>query len=408
MAESTEPGSTFKLASLISAMDDGFVNPQDTINIEGGTKQYYDRVIRDTHFNGISKVTVQRAFEISSNVGISKIIQKHYAKNPQAFVDKLYSMNLNKPLILQLAGEASPRIKSTKDKDWSGTSLPYMSIGYEVRLTPMQLLTFYNAVANNGKMLKPLFVKEIQQEGKVVKQFEPIVIKDSICSIKTIRKAQKLLEGVVQNGTARNLKNASYHIAGKTGTAQIAYGVTGYKDSTVRYQASFVGYFPAENPKYTCIVVVNAPSNDVYYAAEVAGPIFKEIADKVYATRLDIHKEFKEEYAVINTTAPAARIGNQQDYTTVYKQLGYELKNNNESSMWGIPQVKMAVVTIKETHTIAGKVPNVIGMGIKDALYVLENAGLKVKINGKGKVVGQSITSGSPTPKGSSITIQLG
>ena len=208
-------------------------------------------------------------------------------------------MNLNEPLSIDIAGEGQPIVKKPKDKDWSGTTLPWMSIGYEVRQTPLQILTFYNAVANNGKMMKPMFIKEIRRRGKVIKSFRPVTINESICSQSTIKKAKILLEGVIQNGTGTNLSNDTYRIAGKTGTVQIANRNYGYKyDGKYSYQASFVGFFPAENPKYSCIVVVNAPSNDVYYGNLVAGPIFKEIADKVYASTLEIHHNLADDTAL--------------------------------------------------------------------------------------------------------------
>ena len=289
IAEATEPGSTMKLASLLVAFDDGLVEPGDTVDIEGGSKKYADRILHDSHEGGPNRITVQHAFEISSNVGISKVIYNNYKKNPMAFVNGLQKLHLDHQLGLQITGEAKPRVKNPLDKDWYGTTLPSMAIGYEVLLSPMQTLTLYNAVANNGRMVKPKFVKEVRNHGVLMESFPTEVIRDTIASATTIQKAKRLLEGVVERGTAENLKTAAYQIAGKTGTAQISQGAEGYKGNGVRYQASFVGYFPAENPKYTCIVVVNSPSNGVYYGNVVAGSIFKEISDKVYATRLDMH-----------------------------------------------------------------------------------------------------------------------
>ena len=256
IGESTEPGSTFKLASLMAALEDGLVNLTDSVDTEDGEVKFFDKTMKDSHVGGFGKISVKNAFECSSNVGISKIITAGYAKKPQAFINRLRKMGVGEPLGLEILGEALPSLKSPSDKSWSGTTLPWMSIGYEVTLTPLQILAFYNAVANNGKMVKPMFVKEIRDKRKVIKKFKTEVVNEMICSRSTIEKAKKMLVGVVENGTAINLKNANFKIAGKTGTAQIGYAD---KSKKISYQASFVGYFPAENPKYSCIVVVNAP-----------------------------------------------------------------------------------------------------------------------------------------------------
>ena len=276
IGESTEPGSTFKLASLMAAIEDGVIDTGDYVDTGTGSIKFYNQIIRDTKEGGNGKITVKQVFEKSSNVGTSKLIYDHYKDNPKDFVNRLYAMRLNKPLDLQIRGEGEPLIRYPGDKLWSGISLPMMSHGYEVQLTPLQILTFYNAVANDGKMMRPLFVNAIMRNGSVIKTYEPEVIINSIASRSTIRKAKKMMEGVVENGTATNLKNPNYKIAGKTGTAQIARDKYGYKTGArVSYQASFVGYFPAENPLYSCIVVVNSPSNGVYYGNLVAGTVLR-------------------------------------------------------------------------------------------------------------------------------------
>ncbi|MCK4639399.1 MAG: penicillin-binding protein 2, partial [Bacteroidales bacterium] len=293
-AENVEPGSTFKLASMIAVIEDRKVNLSDTIDTGDGWIVYYNRTMRDAYKIRDGKITCREAFEKSSNVGVSMIIWDAYKKNPEKFVEHLYDMSLNKPLGIEFQGEGHPFIKHPKDKKiWYGTTLPWMSVGYEISLTPLQILTFYNAVANGGKMVKPMFVKEIRQTGKTIKTFKPVVINKSICSKRTIDTVQSLLEGVVERGTAKSLNNSIYKIAGKTGTAQIANKNKGYNKGF--YNASFVGYFPADDPKYSCIVVVNKPSGGKYYGSSVAAPVFKEIADKVYATQLDIHQQNEEE-----------------------------------------------------------------------------------------------------------------
>lgn len=405
IGESTEPGSTFKLISLMAAMEDGYIDLNDSVDAQDGQVQYYDRVMKDSHEGGYGKISVKRVFEVSSNVGTSKLIQKYYGKNPQQFIDRIHKFHIHKPLNLEIAGEGMPRIKMPKDKDWYGTTLPWMSIGYECRLTPLQILTFYNAVANNGKMVKPIFVKEIRKHGKVIKKMPVQVIAESICSKETIQKAQRMLEGVVENGTASNLKNSTYKIAGKTGTAQIANEKYGYKyDSKISYQASFCGYFPADNPKYSCIVVVNAPSNNVYYGNLVAGPIFKEIADKVYATNLKIHPPLNIEKQLALT--PVSKNGYKEDLDKVLQTLEVKTKSNANEN-WVKTSAKENLIEYQDLPISEGAIPNVIGMSLKDAIYILENKGLIVKIIGKGTIKNQSIPPGQPIQKGNIITLEL-
>lgn len=405
IGESTEPGSTFKLVSLVAAMEDGYLDLDDSVDTQGGQVQFYDRIMKDSHEGGYGKISVQRVFEVSSNVGTSKLIQKYYGKNPQQFIDRVNKFQIHKPLDLEIAGEGSPRIKMPKDKDWYGTTLPWMSIGYESRLTPLQILTFYNAIANNGKMVKPIFVREIRKHGRLVKKMPVQVISESICSKETVKKAQKMLEGVVENGTASNLKNATFKIAGKTGTAQIANDKYGYKyESKVSYQASFCGYFPADNPKYSCIVVVNAPSNNVYYGNLVAGPIFKEIADKVYATNLKIHPPLTVEKQL--AAMPISKNGSKEDLRKVLDKLNVKA-HGRASENWVKTNAKENAIEIQNLTITSGLTPNVVGMSLKDAVYLLENKGLLVKIIGKGMIKNQSIPAGQPVQKGNVITLEL-
>ena len=407
VGESTEPGSTFKLASLMAAFEDGYLDLDDMVDTEDGTTKFYDLTMRDSHHGGYGKISIKEAFVKSSNVGISKEINRVYAAKPQEFVDRLYKMGLNKKLGIEIAGEGAPLIKSTDNETWSGVSIPWMSIGYEVQMTPLQILSFYNAIANDGKMVKPRFVKEVRQSGKLIKRYDTEVINHSICSKKTIEMAKEMLEGVVEKGTGRNLKNSRYKIAGKTGTAQIANAKYGYKyDSKVSHQASFVGYFPADNPKYTCIVVVNAPTQNVYYGNLVAGPIFKEVADKVYANSIQIHKELatKEHFAI--SRIPYAKDGYYNDLSTVYSALN--IKTESEGSpKWvkistGDKKVKVYKKKIAPIY-----VPDVTGMSIKDALYILENQGMNVRFTGNGTVKSQSISPGEEIIKGKKIILEL-
>ena len=407
IAESTEPGSTFKLMSLIAAMEDGYVEPEDTVDTGKGSIKYYDKVIRDTREEGYGKITVQNAFEVSSNVGISQIINKYYKDNEEKFVDRLYRMHLNEPLNIDIKGEGIPHIQHPDDPLWSGISLPMMSHGYEVRMTPLHVLTFYNAIANDGKMVKPIFVKEITNYGRTIKSYSTEVMDPSICSRSTLKKAQKMLEGVVEKGTAMNLKNENFRIAGKTGTAQIANEKYGYKvNAKISYQASFVGYFPAEKPEYSCIVVINSPSSAVYYGNLVAGPVFKEIANKVYASRLDMHEAVnhrKTELAEI----PYSKNGNKDELKIVLDYLDIPSTPGSVESDWVATTRKEDHIGVNDLNFGRGLVPNVKEMGLKDAIYLLENTGLVVEVRGKGKVVNQSILAGSRVRKGDRIILTM-
>jgi len=415
LAQSTEPGSTFKLVSLMAGMEDGYFDLSDTINTGNGHWKFLTQEVKDAHEGGLGKLSVKQVFEKSSNVGTAKLIYKYYGKNPQQFIDRLYKMGINLNPELDIAGAGSPDIKSTKDKRWSKVSLPWMSFGYELRLTPLQILTFYNAVVNDGVMMKPRFVREIRKQGKPLKAFSPEVIHPHIASASTILKAKEMMEGVVLEGTAMNLKNADYKIAGKTGTAQIAKGGGGYGNkkgnNSQTYQASFVGYFPADNPKYSCIVVVNAPSEGVYYGNAVAGPIFKEIADKVYSTLLDIHSEVKENQIAVTKT-PSIKGGSRKDIQTVVSNLNLSANANSSSAEYVnvVMQKDSSVVAVDNNINLSltkNVMPNVTGMGLKDALYLLENAGLNVKVVGSGTIRKQSINAGTKFYKGTELILEL-
>ena len=409
VGESTEPGSTFKLASLMAAFEDGYLDLDDMVDTENGTTKFYDLTMRDSHVGGYGEISIKESFIKSSNVAISKEINRVYSSRPQEFVDRLYKMDLNKKLGIEIAGEGSPLIKSTDDDTWSGVSIPWMSIGYEVQMTPLQILTFYNAIANDGKMVKPRFVTEIRKSGELVKKYDVQVINNSICSKKTIKMAKEILEGVVEEGTGRNLKNSRYKIAGKTGTAQIANAKYGYKnyESKVSHQASFVGYFPADNPKYTCIVVVNAPSKNVYYGNLVAGPIFKEVADKVYASSIQIHDELgvKEHLAI--SRIPYAKDGFYDDLSKIYTELNIKTSQDGVNPKWAKVATGKEEVKIYKKKVAPIYVADVVGMSIKDALHILENQGMSVRFTGNGVVKKQSISPGEKIIKGNKIILEL-
>lgn len=364
--ESTEPGSTFKLASVMVALEDGIADTNTIVDTENGLYEIYQKRVKDSNYKngqgGYGRVSLKRAFEVSSNVGIVKLIYDNYKDDPARFVDRLYTLGLHEPLGLPIKGEGTPYIPKPGDANWSGITLPWMAFGYQVSFTPLQVLTLYNAIANDGVMIKPRFIESISKHGKVVKQSEVEVINPAICSKETLAKVRSMLEGVVENGTATNLQNPLVKMAGKTGTCQLNY----WKRDTRDYQASFAGYFPADNPQYTCIVVVNKPNNyRGYYGSTVAAPVFKAIAENIY---LDTPRDLDQPK---NTFA--------------------QLLETEE------PMLSINPKTI----------PDLRGKSGADALSILENHGYRVKIEGNGKVIWQYPPAGAKTGTSAMIELKL-
>lgn len=406
----TEPGSTFKLASYLAVMDDYGVNLDEKIQVGNGEVTYYNKTIKDAHAPEAPVLTLKRAFEISSNVAAAKTIQKYYSKDPQKYINKLRSFHLHEKLGLSIPGEGTPLIKQPKSKDWSGVSLPQISYGYESLITPLQTLTLYNAVANDGKMVKPRFEKEIRHNGKTVKTFTTQVIDEQIVKASTIKKAKEMLEGVVENGSGKGLNITAFKVGGKTGTAQIAMGKGGY-GIVKNYQASFVGYFPADNPLYTCIVIINSPSNGIYYGGLVAGPVFKEIAEKVYSTSLDFHAPINNKQNLLTKVPNSVKTKNDE-ILIASKALGLSATSNVTENNYVTRNAQDSTkLTLTETNIEnqlkKGIVPNLNGLSAKDALYLLENNGFHVKLLGMGSVKKQSIEAGQKFNKGDKITLIL-
>jgi cell division protein FtsI (penicillin-binding protein 3) len=364
--ESHEPGSTFKLMGMVVALEDKVIDTSDIIDTEKGVIRFHGKPVRDSHHGGYGEISAARVFEVSSNVGIVKIIDEHYKDHPEKFIQGLERMKVGQKIGLPIKGEGEPKIPNPKDKDtWNGLSLPWMAYGYGVSFTPLQTLTFYNAIANNGEMVRPRFVKEIRAQSNVVTRFEKEVIHPQICSQETIDKVKEMMLNVVKRGTAENIYDPNFSMAGKTGTCQTEY----WTDDT-KYISSFVGYFPADEPKYSCIVVVHKPNKKKgYYGNIVAAPVFERIARKIY-TDTPVVEEVK-----FTETA------NKMD--EAYE--GYYKKAN-------------------ETHT---KVPDVKNMPGMDAISLLENMGFKVNFEGIGKVKSQSIKAGSNLKKGDIIKLEL-
>lgn len=404
IGDAAEPGSVFKAATMIALLEDGYVEPYDTIDLgTTGVYKFYDRKLAESDNKGLGRVTVKRIMEKSSN-GIAKLVFEHYKGKPEKFINRMIALGLNKPLGIRIKGEGLPHVKHPKDKDWSGITLPWMSIGYEVKMTPLQVLAFYNAIANDGYRVKPRFVKEIREHGNVVETFDTEEEGDRICSKQTLKKLKDMLEGVVETGTAKNINTDNYKIAGKTGTAWIADGSKGY---TVRkYKASFVGYFPAEKPLYSCIVVINNPKFG-FYAGVVSATVFREISDKVYSVAYRQHAE--PEYNT-EKSLPVSKNGLKADFKTIFDELDFDVEGMSDAKGydWVITSRKEAEsMVVKPRSVNFATVPNVKGMGLRDALYVLENTGLKVGVSGSGMVQEQSILPGADVPGGTYIRIEL-
>lgn len=382
--ESTEPGSTFKLASVMALLEDGVADTSDIVDTHGGVYTFYDSEVRDSRKGGYGEISLGRAFEVSSNVGIARLVFDNYKNRPEQFVDRLYLMGLNDQTGIGIQGEGRPIIPTPSDSRWSGITLPWMSHGYTVSMTPLQVLTFYNAVANDGVVVRPYLVDQIQKDGKAIYQYDREVINPALCSSETLSKVQALLKGVVERGTATNIYTPAIPMAGKTGTCKLKYWAS--DESEQGYQASFAGYFPADHPEYSCIVVVNRPDPSTgYYGSTVAAPVFAEIAEHIIAYKaLEI------------------------DSSKAIRPSGKMLAMHNEE-VEPAPFVPEDVVRLN-LDALGSEVltmPDLIGLSLSDAVYILERSGIRVNISGRGKVVGQSVPAGKEIRKGTTIKLFL-
>lgn len=400
----SEPGSTFKLVTLLSVLEDKYVTLDQPVNLEGGVWKVAGRTVYDSEKHGRTQVTVKQAFELSSNVGMAKLVTAYYSGKPQSFLNHLYQLRLDTLTGLGLVGESKPVIPTPKSRYWSAPTLPWMGFGYNLSLTPLHTLMIYNAVANGGTMMKPYLVNAIMKDGQVIKSFEPVVVKEKICSEATLKQLQSSLEGVVTAGTAKSMQTPFYTIAGKTGTALVANGTRGYADHI--YQSSFAGYFPADNPRYSCIVVIkNKPFAHKYYGGVVAGPVFREVADKLYA--LDV--ESQPLYAPVprKDSSFYAWSGWNADFKKVHSTLHMDYRDSAGKSNWAYLVNDHFEPTALKLPTAGSIMPVVKGMGLKDALFLLENMKLKVVVNGKGKVKTQSIAAGTKIAKGQTVYLEM-
>ncbi len=403
----SEPGSTFKLATMLAVLEDGKANLGSQVNLENGVWQVNRRTVYDSERHKRTNVSLQQAFELSSNVGMAKMVMQHYNGNPEKFIGHLKRLRLHEVSGIDLVGETQPIIKTPKSKTWSATSLPWMSFGYEVLVSPLQTLMLYNAVANNGKMMRPYLVQEVQQDGRTIWNREPEVMVESICKETTLKQLKTSLEGVVLNGTAKSLSSPYYGIAGKTGTALVANGSRGYADHI--YQSSFAGYFPADNPRYSCIVVIkNKPFAAKYYGGTVAGPVFREIADKLFA--LEAQQIPVQTVSLPKPDSSKFRYaGANEKMKTVMQTLGLPFKDSASQTDWAVLEADenyRSVVKALDAKS-SGQMPDLKGMGLRDALFLLEERKLKVQVKGKGKVISQSLAPGSMIQPKQTITIEL-
>nr|WP_245189680.1 penicillin-binding protein [Lunatimonas salinarum] len=401
----TEPGSTFKLLSMIALLEEGKISLNDSIDTGNGVYKFYDRSMRDAKTGGFGKITVREVFEKSSNIGVSRLVNEHFGATPTKYLQYASKMGLDQPLGFQLKGEAIPFFKKPGTKTWYGTTLPWMSIGYEVKVTPLQTLTLYNAVANNGRMVKPMIVQRISRGNATEESFDTEVINKQIASKKTIQQLQSLLEGVVENGTARNIQNDNYKIAGKTGTAQKLVG----GKYTQTYYTSFVGYFPADKPKYSAIVIIDSPKGFQAYGGDISAPVFKEIADKIHAQDLQMDPEKKvvkneQPYA---TDLPYIQAGLTEELQMLCNRFGIS-NHYQEEERWVKSRVSNKSIQWVSNRVVNQRVPDVSGMTLRDALHILENAGLRVQYTGKGRVKNQSLNAGATISKDQIIKLTLG
>ncbi|WP_420316079.1 penicillin-binding protein [Ekhidna sp.] len=399
---SREPGSTFKLASMIALLEETDIKLNDSIDTGDGKLEFFDKTMRDHKPDGFGKLTIQEVFEKSSNIGVAKLISHYFGNNPEKFIDYLKHMNLHEPLDFQMVGEGKPYIKDPSDSTWSGVSLPWMSHGYELKMTPLQMLTLYNAVANDGKMVKPMIVKGVMKADRMVDEFDTEIINDRIASKETLRKVKLMMEGVVERGTAQNINYSHYKIAGKTGTAKKVKNGRYVKE----YYTSFAGYFPAEAPRYSCIVVIDNPKGYQIYGSDVSAPVFKEIADKIYSLELDMHEVGTQERSYITGVFPYIKAGKRDELTMICNEFGISNHSETESE-WVKTNVINDAVYWKGNKVKYEVVPDVRGMTLRDAIYVLENLGLEVQVKGRGRVATQSMSPGGRLSKGSTIKLQL-
>ena len=401
-----EPGSTFKLATLMSAIDDGYVTLDSKINASGGSFYFGKQKMSDSHL-GIGETTVREAYAHSSNVACAKLIWNNYSSHPEDYLKHLKAFQIDQPTEIDIAGEQNPRFSHPDNQFKNISSLAWMAIGYEVMISPLRTCMMYNTIANNGVMMKPYIVSSIKDFGVTVKEYVPTIVAQNICKLSTIQQLKEATAAVVEIGTGKALKNDVYTICGKTGTAQVAdKGIT-YKDRV--YHGSFVGFFPKENPMYTiCVVIRTKKGANNYYGGQIALPVFKEVADRLYANNIKEHSSIENNNKILFTVNYTNNMENTQ-LKTLNKSLNIYKNLPTTSSNW-LGNVKVdstGTTTYNDLLMQNNIVPNISGMSLRNAIQLLENLGLKVNVNGHGKINNQSIAPGTAFTKGETIIIQL-
>lgn len=410
ISDMLEPGSTFKTASIMVALEDGKITPDYVVDTGNGQMPMHGRVMKDHnwHRGGYGKLTVTEILEVSSNIGTSYIIDHFYGSNPQKFIDGLRRMSIDQPLHLQIAGEGKPNIRGPKERSYfSKTALPWMSIGYETQIPPINILTFYNGIANNGVTVRPKFVKAAVKDGEIVKEYPTEVINPKICSDKTLAQIREILRKVVGEGLAKPAGSKQFHVSGKTGTAQISQGAAGYKTGRTNYLVSFCGYFPSEAPKYSMIVSIQKPGLPAS-GGLMAGSVFSKIAERVYAK--DLRLPLSNAIDTNSVVIPNVKAGEMREAQRVLEDLNIQVQGkiaDKGKEVWGNSHSAPQAVVLESRSNMQNFVPSVIGMGAKDAVYLLESKGLKVHLVGVGKVKSQSIANGTIVKKGQTITLSM-
>ncbi|MDP4263064.1 MAG: penicillin-binding protein [Bacteroidota bacterium] len=402
----TEPGSTIKLVTLLSVLDKGSSKLNDLVEVgSAGQMLVGPRIVNDAERAPKPVLTVEECFAHSSNVGMSKVAYKAFADNPSEFKKYLHRFHMDVRSPIDLPDIPAPQLASLEKKNGGLMNMVTMSFGYAIQVSPLHTLTLYNAIANNGKMMKPYLVNSIQSNGIMIKQFSPTVLEDNICSASIIEAAKKSMEAVITEGTGKlAFKDMPFAVAGKTGTAHVADGNIKYYDMV--YQASFVGYFPANDPQYTCIVVIRTkPHAAVHYGGDLAGPVFREVATKLYA--MYVRKKDPTLYAIRKDSLAYLYAGNTNDIKDVYKTLHVGFSDSVQQNEWAAVYAVNNEPVMKANTVRPQVMPNVKGMGLKDALYLLENMGLKVSVKGKGKIMTQSVKPGMSLAKGITVMLEL-
>ena len=408
----SEPGSIFKLATLMSLLEDKYVDIRTMVNCGDGTMDFYGLTIKDSHPN-TGMITVKDAFVRSSNVAFAILADKYYHDTPSKFINHLHQMHLDTLTGIDItASSGFPMIKRANGKGWNATTIPYMAHGYEELVTPLNMLMLYNAVANNGRMMQPYLVSSIRDYGVEVKSIQPKVVVEKICCDETLAQLKECLKAVVDSvhGTAhKTVYDSSYSISGKTGTAVTADNNKGYNKNNKTYQASFIGYFPSEQPRYTIAVVVqNSLDSKLIYGADVAGTVFKSISDKIYGRYLGTKNQT---FPVISDSLQNRYYGIKSDWTSIFHLIGLPFIDSAASGYWRSMQLKnntgLLNIPSNGVSSTDAVTPNVIGMGLKDAVYLLENKGLKVTIKGRGRVMNQSLVAGTNFTKSQNISLIL-